>query len=196
MDETEPKINNEEEYKNLGINRHKKSFKKNASSRKVSNGILKRRKNKSNTILPKERVFKSSNSIKWDNKSINDQMNYRKNHPLDKEKLKESKSKFANSATNKDDDVYMKGLKKVNQLNQKDEIIDKVLNSLNCKLTVAKRNKSCLTFGKFQRICDMRDFYNVTEREKIFDESLGEEEKLTLKNTLFNKIRKEVIEKY
>ena len=35
----------------------------------------------------------------------------------------------------------------------------------------------------------------MTEKEKIFDEGLDEEQKLTLKNTLFNKINKIVLKK-
>ena len=196
MDETEAKINNEREYIDLGLPNPKKGSKKFYSTRKISNGILKRRKNKSNTLLQKERVFKSSNSIKWDNKSINEQRIYRKNHPMDKERLKDSKSKFYNSAMYKDEDVYMKGLTKVNQLNNKDEIIDKVIMALSDKQSSMKRNNSCFSFGKFQRNVYMRDFYNITEKEKIFDDNLEEEQKLTLKNTLFNKIRKDVLENY
>ena len=196
MDEAEAKINNEREYIDLGLPNPKKGSKKFYSTRKISNGILKRRKNKSNTLLQKERVFKSSNSIKWDNKSINEQRIYRKNHPMDKERLKDSKSKFYNSAMYKDEDVYMKGLNKVNQLNNKDEIIDKVIMALSDKQSSMKRNNSCFSFGKFQRNVYMRDFYNITEKEKIFDDNLEEEQKLTLKNTLFNKIRKDVLENY
>ena len=196
MDETETKINNERGYIDLGLPNPKKGSKKFSSTRKISNGILKRRKNKSNTLLQKERVFKSSNSIKWDNKSINEQRIYRKNHPMDKERLKDSKSKFYNSAMYKDEDVYMKGLNKVNQLNNKDEIIDKVIMALSDKQSSMKRNNSCFSFGKFQRNVYMRDFYNITEKEKIFDDNLEEEQKLTLKNTLFNKIRKDVLENY
>ena len=196
MDETEAKINNEREYIDLGLPNPKKGSKKFYSTRKISNGILKRRKNKSNTLLQKERVFKSSNSIKWDNKSINEQRIYRKNHPMDKERLKDSKSKFYNSAMYKDEDIYMKGLNKVNQLNNKDEIIDKVIMALSDKQSSMKRNNSCFSFGKFQRNVYMRDFYNITEKEKIFDDNLEEEQKLTLKNTLFNKIRKDVLENY
>ena len=178
MDETEAKINNEREYIDLGLPNPKKGSKKFYSTRKISNGILKRRKNKSNTLLQKERVFKSSNSIKWDNKSINEQRIYRKNHPMDKERLKDSKSKFYNSTMYKDEDVYMKGLNKVNQLNNKDEIIDKVIMALSDKQSSMKRNNSCFSFGKFQRNVYMRDFYNITEKEKIFDDNLEEEQKL------------------
>ena len=96
----------------------------------------------------------------------------------------------------KDEDVYMKGLNKVNQLNNKDEIIDKVIMALSDKQSSMKRNNSCFSFGKFQRNVYMRDFYNITEKEKIFDDNLEEEQKLTLKNTLFNKIRKDVLENY
>ena len=40
----------------------------------------------------------------------------------------------------------------------------------------------------------MTEFYNATEKEKFFGADLRDEQKITLSNTLFNKIRKEVIE--
>ena len=138
--------------------------------------------------------FKSSNSITWDNKAINEQINYRKNHPMNKEKLKDSKSKFTNALVENDEDDYSKGLKKVNQLNKNDGIIYKVISALYGQLKSIKRNKSCVTFGKFQRKIDMTEFYNATEKEKFFGADLRDEQKITLSNTLFNKIRKEVIE--
>ena len=190
MDETEQKIINEDECRNLGVNPSKKNVKKSPSNRKISCGILKGRKNRANTFKQKERIFKSSNCIKWDNKSINEQKDYRKKHPMDKEKLKESKSKFSNSTIYSDDDVYMKGLNKVNQLNDDDEIIFKVLMSLGYKKQSMKKIKSCLTLGKYHWKYVMREFYQITEKEKIFDESLGKEQKLTLQNTLYNKIIK------
>ena len=104
MAETDEKINIEEQ---------KKSIKKVSAKRKNSTGILKPREKRSNTFKQSDRFSRSTKSIKWDNKSINEQKDYRKNHPMDKEKLKESKSKFANSAIYSDEDVYMKGLNKV-----------------------------------------------------------------------------------
>ena len=120
--------------------------------------------------------------------------NYRKNHPMNKEKLKYSKSKFANALVENDEDNYSKGLKKVNQLNKNDGFIYKVISALYGQLKSIKRNKSCVTFGKFQRKIDMTEFYNTTEKEKFFGDDLEDEQKITLSNTLFNKIRKEVIE--
>ena len=132
--------------------------------------------------------FKSSNSIKWDNKSIDEQKDYRKKHPMDKERLKESKSKFNNSEIYSDEDLYVKGLKKVNQLNTNDEFIFKVKIAFSDKLKYTKRNKSCFSIGTNQVKCEMENFYQITEKEKIFDENLGQEQKLTLQNTLYNKI--------
>ncbi len=180
------------EYLNLDINNSKKNIKKVSSKRKISSGILK--STKSNISTEKERIPKSSNCITWDNNAINEQQNYRKKHPLDKTKLKNSKSKFSNNIIYNEEDVYMKGLNKVNQLN--DEFIQKVIKALSGNNKNVKRIRSCLTFGKFQRQYDMREFYQVTDMENIFDESLGQEQKLTLQNTLYNKICKDVIEIY
>ena len=176
------------------INTEKVPKKKNTSKDKPANGILKRSERRAHTIKGSERIMKSSNSITWDNKAINDQINYRKNHPMNKEKLKDSKSKFANALVENDEDDYSKGLKKVNQLNKNDGIIYKVILALYGQLKSIKRNKSCVTFGKFQRKIDMTEFYNATEKEKFFGADLRDEQKITLSNTLFNKIRKEVIE--
>ena len=176
------------------MNPEKNIKKKNTSKEKPSNGILKRRAKKDHTIKAKERIIKSSKTLTWDNKAINEQINYRKNHPMNKEKLKDSKSKFSNSVEDNDEDDYSKGLKKVNQLNKNDTIIYKVILALYGQLKEIKRNNSCVTFGKFQRTIDMNEFYNATEKEKFFDQSLGNEQKITLLNTLFNKIRKEVVE--
>ena len=185
MAETDKKINIEE---------HKKNIKKTSTKWKNSNGILKCREKRSNTFKLSNRISISTKSIKWDNKSINEQNDYRKKNPINKEKLKESKSKFANTVeSNNDEDVYMKGLNKVNQLNKNDDIIYKVIMALSDQKLKMKKIKSCLTFGKFERKHEMMEFYHATEIEKIFDESLGKEEKLTLQNTLYNKIRNEII---
>ena len=184
MVETEEKINMEKVPK-----------KKSNSKEKPSNGILKRSNRRAHTIKGEsERIIKSSNTITWDNKAINEQINYRKNHPMNKEKLKYSKSKFANSLIGNDEDDYSKGLKKVNLVNKNDSIIYNVIMALYGQLKGIKRNNSCVTFGKFQRKINMADFYNATEKEKFFGEDLRDEQKITLSNTLFNKIRKEVIE--
>ena len=191
----EDKVNNiNKEYLSLRADNSKRNLKKGSSNRKISSGILKRRTMKSHTLIEKERITKSSKSIIWDNKSIDEQKNSRKEHHLDKEKLKQSKSKFSNNITYNEDDVYMKELNKVNQIN--DEFIQKVIKALSGKEKYMKRIKSCLTFGKFQRRCDLSEFYEVTEKENMFDESLGKEQKLTLQNTLYNKISKGVIEIY
>ena len=187
MNENAKIINNEIEYKNLGT-KTQKNQKKFSINRKISNGILKRKNIRSNTLREKNSSFKSSNSIKWDNKSIDEQKDYRKKHPMDKERLKDSKSKFANSEIYSDEDLYMKGLKKVNQLNNNDEFISKVKITFSDKLKLVKRNKSCFTIGQNQMKCEMENFYQITEREKIFDENLEKEQKLTLQNTLYNKI--------
>ena len=186
MAETDEKINIEEQ---------KKSIKKVSAKRKNSTGILKPREKRSNTFKQSDRFSRSTKSIKWDNKSINEQNDNKNKNPINKEKLKESKSKFANSVeSNNDDDVYMKGLNKVNQLNKNDDIIYKVIMSLSDKKLKMKKNNSCLTLGKHKIKSEMMEFYIATENEKIFDESLGKEQKLTLQNTLYNKIRTEIID--
>ena len=187
MNENAKIINNEIEYKNLE-SKSQKTQKKLSINRKISNGILKRKNIRSNTLREKNNSFKSSNSIKWDNKSIDEQKDYRKKHPMDKERLKESKSKFNNSEIYSDEDLYVKGLKKVNQLNTNDEFIFKVKIAFSDKLKYTKRNKSCFSIGTNQVKCEMENFYQITEKEKIFDENLGQEQKLTLQNTLYNKI--------
>ena len=192
----EDQININDEYKKLGYkdNNSNKNIRKINSERKLTSGILKReRSRKVSSFAKKNNQLNNSNSIKWDNLSINEQKDYRKNHPLDKEKLKNSISKY-NSSLIDNGDVYVKGLNKVNEINPNDEIISKIFNYLNedKNKKCMKRYNSCLNIGKHLRKLNLKEFYRITEKEKIFDESLGEEQKLTLKNTLFNKINKAV----
>ena len=191
----EQQINIDDEYKKLGYNGGKCNIRKINSERKLTSGILKRKKpRKISHFGPREKAERTT-SITWDDKSIEEQKDYRKNHPIDKEKLKNSISKYSNSVIDKDDE-YRKGLNKVNQINANDELISKIFNVLNentgisTKKKYLKRNKSCLTIGKHKKVFSLQDFYNMTEKEKIFDESLGEEQKLTLQNTLYNKMKK------
>ena len=195
----ENQINIKDEYQKLGYkgnNNSKMGFRKINSERKLTSGILKRKTRKQSHFLQKEKGFNSS--IKWDDKIIEQQKDYRKNHPLDKEKLKKSIDKYASSVSD-NNDVYIKGLNKVNQIDANDELFCKIYNALNDHISsrrkILKRNKSCLTIGKYKKTFNLQTFYNLTEKEKIFDESLGEEQKLTLQNTLYNKIRKNVGEK-
>ena len=201
MDEN--KLNLEDEYNKLGYNKNVNSnynIRKVNSERKLTTGILKRQKNrnrKTSHFMHKEKIT-NANTIKWDNETIEQQKDYRKNHPLDKEKLKNAISKYSNPVID-NDDAYMKALNKVNQINANDEIICKIFNDLNEKNTgkkkCMKRNKSCLLIGKFKRKFDLKKFYSITEKEKIFDDNLEEEQKLTLQNTLYNKINKNVDDK-
>ena len=191
----EQQINIDDEYKKLGYNGGKCNMRKINSERKLTSGILKRKKpRKISQFGPREKVERTS-SITWDDKSIEEQKDYRKNHPIDKEKLKNSISKYSTSVIDKDDE-YRKGLNKVNEINANNELINKIFNVLNentgisTKKKCLKRNKSCLTIGKHKKVFSLQDFYNMTEKEKIFDESLGEEQKLTLQNTLYNKMKK------
>ena len=188
-------INIEEEYQKLACNNSNDfgyQFRKVNSERKVTCGILKRKKiRKASHFLIKENNSNSNISITWDNKAIEEQKDYRKKHPVDKEKLKTSISKY--TSININDDNYMKGLNKVNQISGNDEIINKIFNTLNesSKQKLLKRNKSCLMLGRFKRKLNLEKFYIITEKEKLFEENLEEEQKLTLKNTLFNKINKD-----
>ena len=195
-------INIEDEYKALKNedNNSDHTIRKVNSEKKITNGILKKeRTRKASNFCKKDKQtqnninINNNNSVKWDNSSINEQKDYRKNHPLDKEKLKESQSKYASVLDN--GDVYMKGLNKVNEINPNDEVICKILNSLKVnshKNKCMKRHKSSLIIGKYRKVFNLNEFYRITENEKIFDESLGEEQKLTLKNTLFNKINQTI----
>ena len=192
-------INFKDEYKKLGYKENNNSnfcFRKIKSERKLTSGILKRKTRKQSHFVQKEKGFNSS--IKWDDKIIEEQKEYRKNHPLDKEKFKNSIAKYASSVVD-NNDVYIKGLNKVNQINTNDELFCKIYNALSDNISgrtkILKRNRSCLTIGKYKKIFNLQTFYNLTEKEKIFDESLGEEQKLTLQNTLYNKINKNVGEK-
>ena len=188
-----PKLNMDDEYQKLSYQNDNNSnhhIRKINSERKLTCGILKRRQNKRKIshFLPKQQKETNNIGIKWDDKTIEEQKDYRKKHPLDKEKLKNSISRYASIDDN--NDIYIQGLNKVNQINSNDEIINKIFNSLNesSKKKNLKRNKSCLALGRFKRKLNLKNFYKITEKEGIFDENLEDEQKLTLQNTLFNKI--------
>ena len=188
-----PKLNMDEEYQKLAYQNDNNSnhhIRKINSERKLTCGILKRRQNKRKIshFLPKQQKETNNIGIKCDDKTIEEQKDYRKKHPLDKEKLKNSISRYASIDDN--NDIYIQGLNKVNQINSNDEIINKIFNSLNesSKKKNLKRNKSCLDLGRFKRKLNLKNFYKITEKEKIFDDNLEDEQKLTLQNTLFNKI--------
>ena len=195
MEDAQLKI--EDEYKKLayaGNNAHHDKRRKMNSERKLTSGILKRKKIRKQSHFVKGEKIVNNSGIKWDNKTIDEQKDYRKNHPLDKEKLKNSISKYSTSEADKDD-IYMRGLNKVNQMKENDELLSRIFNSLNentTKKKCLKRNRSCLTIGRCKRVFSLKDFYNFTEKEKIFDDNLEEEQKLTLLNTLYNKLSKEV----
>jgi hypothetical protein len=188
-----PKLNMDEEYQKLAYQNDNNSnhhIRKINSERKLTCGILKRRQNKRKIshFIPKQQKETNNIGIKWDDKTIEEQKDYRKKHPLDKEKLKNSISRYASIDDN--NDIYIQGLNKVNQINSNDEIINKIFNALNesSKKKYLKRNKSCLMLGRFKRKLNLKNFYKITEKEGIFDENLEDEQKLTLQNTLFNKI--------
>ena len=188
-----PKLNMDDEYQKLAYQNNNNSnhhIRKINSERKLTCGILKRRQNKRKIshFIPKQQKETNNIGIKWDDKTIEEQKDYRKKHPLDKEKLKNSISRYASIDDN--NDIYIQGLNKVNQINSNDEIINKIFNALNesSKKKYLKRNKSCLMLGRFKRKLNLKNFYKITEKEGIFDENLEDEQKLTLQNTLFNKI--------
>ncbi len=189
-------LNIEDEYKKLAAENsghHDNNNKRMNSERKLTCGILKRRKVRKKSQFVKGEKIINNSGIKWDNKTIDEQKDYRKNHPLDKEKLKSSISKYSTSVSDKDD-IYMKGLNKVNQMKETDELISRIFNSLNESNTnkkCLKRNRSCLSL-KCKKAFSLKDLYNFTEVEKIFDDNLEEEQKLTLQNTLYNKLSKKV----
>ena len=187
-------INIDDEYKKLGHKGNTCGMRKINSERKLTSGILKHKKSRKQSHFIQKEKIENTSGIKWDDKSIEKQKDYRKNHPVDKEKFKNSIAKYASSVIDKDD-IYVKELNKVNEMNANDEIISiifNLINDSNTKNINLKRNKSCLTIGKHKKALSLQDLYDMTEKEKIFDDSLGEEQKLTLINTLYNKIKKEV----
>ena len=187
-------INIDDEYKKLGHKGNTCGMRKINSERKLTSGILKHKKSRKQSHFIQKEKIENTSGIKWDDKSIEKQKDYRKNHPVDKEKFKNSIAKYASSVIDKDD-IYVKELNKVNEMNANDEIISIIFNLINDSNTKSinlKRNKSCLTIGKHKKFLSLQDLYDMTEKEKIFDDSLGQEQKLTLINTLYNKIKKEV----
>ena len=167
----------------------KRKYKK---DRKLSEGILKSSFHKKNKLKNKD----EANNVKFDIKSIEEQNDYRKDHPkLDKEKIKEASTKYKVIEEAENDDEYIKTLTKVNNMKTTDEIITKVIEGLS-KLDVSpkktKRHYSCENIKNNCKL-NIEKLYSLTGNEKLFNK-LEDEQKITLQNTLLNKFYKIVKE--
>ena len=170
-----------------------------------SNKIKKVKSKKINTILKKEsRVFSGFQKqekglgIKWDNKAIDEQNAYRKNHRLSnvqRHKMKSlSRTKYNSAVIGVENDEYLRNLIKVNQITVTDDLIKNIIKVLN-EPNEFKKNRTHST-----RLKDPYKFDNnykvirtAAENMPVFDDVLDYETKITLKNTIINKFHKEVL---
>ena len=182
-----------EEYANL-IYKKSNSDKKRKyrKDRKLSEGILKSSFHKAKVLKNKD---EASSNVRFDIKSIEEQSDYRKNHPkLDKEKIKEASTKYQ-VIEEADDDDYIKTLNKVNNIKTNDEIISKIIQVLNRSDGSPKKTKRHFSSENIKNNCklNIKNLYSLTGDEQLFN-NLEDEQKITLQNTLLNKFYKVVKE--
>ena len=181
----------------------KKSFEISPSNNESNNKNKKTKSKKLNTILKKEsRVIgipkqDKNIGIKWDNKAINEQNEYRMRHRLSnvqKNKMKSlSRTKYNSAVIGVENDEYLKNLIKVNQINVTDDLIKNIIKALN----EPNEFKKTRTNSTHLKVHFKSDNYNkirsAAENMQVFDDVLDYETKMTLKNTIINKFHKEVL---
>ena len=128
----------------------------------------------------------SQTGIIWDNKTIEEQYLDRKLHP--RIKIDEPKTPYPDGD---DEDIYQEGINKVNEIKLTEELLTDVVASLNEKdKDKIKSNTAELKRKAYSNeYTTALKFYNEN-REKY--EDLTGERKMSLENTLINKVHKEV----
>lgn len=162
-----------------------KKSKKYRKNHKQSSCLLKK---ESRLNAGKNNLPSNSNSIKWDNKVIDEQNQYRRDHhQLNKNMKSQSQTKYLNYAD--DGDLYIKNLNKLNQLKFTDDCIKNIMSSLDKSngLNYKKQKSSAIDLKK-----EVEDILTKSDEDQVFDQNLDCESKITLKNTLLNKFHKEM----
>lgn len=130
--------------------------------------------------------------VTWDTKAIDEQINYRKLHPIhDKKKLKsETDTKF--KPVENIEDSYSKAFNNVIKMKVTDEILKKVIDVLNEPKTenMYRTRSSKSPFNTNYK--ELEEIYSLTEKDKVFGNDLEKENIRTLQNTMLNKFHKEI----
>ena len=168
---------------------------------------MKKIKSKKSILKKDSRIYagqqkqEKSLGIKWDNKAIDEQNDYRKKHRLSNAQLYKIKSlsrtKFNSNVIGEDDDQYLKNLIKVNEIKVTDELIKNIIKKLQRpKEDKISRNHSTIlkTPYKFELYSNSNS--SSTDNLDVFDDILDDEKKITLQNTIINKFHKEVLEEF
>ena len=168
---------------------------------------IKKIKSKKSILKKDSRIYtgqqkqEKSLGIKWDNKAIDEQNDYRKKHRLSNAQLYKIKSlsrtKFNSNVIGEDDDQYLKNLIKVNEIKVTDELIKNIIKKLQGpKDDKIFRNHSTVlkTPYKFELYSNSNS--SSTDNLDVFDDILDDEKKITLQNTIINKFHKEVLEEF
>lgn len=197
-------INQENNYKQaISTNDFKtKQEKKNPDS--FSKNKMKKFKTKKSILKKDSRVYcqkkEKSLGIKWDDKAIDEQNDYRKKHRLttvQRNKIKSlSNTKYKSEIKGIEDDQYLKHLIKVNEITINDELIKNIIKMLKEPKEKLVRNYSTqLTVPNILDLQTNSKYSNSPEKETkdVFDDVLDDEVKLTLQNTIINKFHKEVL---
>ena len=182
----------------------KKSIELSPGSNGSNNKMKKLKSKKLNTILKKEsRVIglpkqDKNIGIKWDNKAINEQNEYRMRHRLSNVQIHKMKSlsrtKYNSAVIGVENDEYLKNLIKVNEINVTDDLIKNIIKTLNEPNEFKKtRTNSTRLKVHFTSDYDFNSIRSAAENMQVFDDVLDYETKMTLKNTIINKFHKEVL---
>ena len=168
---------------------------------------MKKMKSKKSILKKDSRIYtgqqkqEKSLGIKWDNKAIDEQNDYRKKHRLSNAQLYKIKSlsrtKFNSNVIGEDDDQYLKNLIKVNEIKVTDELIKNIIKKLQRpKEDKISRNHSTIlkTPYKFELYSNSNS--SSTDNLDVFDDILDDEKKITLQNTIINKFHKEVLDEF
>ena len=168
---------------------------------------MKKIKSKKSILKKDSRIYtgqqkqEKSLGIKWDNKAIDEQNDYRKKHRLSNAQLYKIKSlsrtKFNSNVIGEDDDQYLKNLIKVNEIKVTDELIKNIIKKLQRpKEDKISRNHSTIlkTPYKFELYSNSNS--SSTDNLDVFDDILDDEKKITLQNTIINKLHKEVLDEF
>ena len=168
---------------------------------------MKKIKSKKSILKKDSRIYtghqkqEKSLGIKWDNKAIDEQNDYRKKHRLSNAQLYKIKSlsrtKFNSNIIGEDDDQYLKNLIKVNEIKVTDELIKNIIKKLQRpKEDKISRNHSTILKTPYNFELYSNSNSSSTDNLDVFEDILDDEKKITLQNTIINKFHKEVLEEF
>lgn len=118
----------------------------------------------------------------------------KESHTVEEKEMIKKKSQAIYKYDDKIDDIYLKNLNKVNKIKESDDFIVTVLKALELpKISKQKfmKLRSCNVVPGGSNL-HLTAVDSIVKNQKVFDEGLDEESKITLENTILNKFQKQV----